>query len=157
MVSIGEGICLSSVTTAKIDIGVIRDSGLLTEWLGKALGTLAIFYAGSIGLLRTVGSVDHVLYHQCMQLRMSVRIRNLSREKLVEFIRSLKLEVRMEKDDEMGVRKATLLKLIGVAVFNGFSQTSCFHDVLEQLLTLHVKDSADDVWMISRLLARKEG
>ena len=87
---------------------------------------------------------------------MSVRIRNLSREELVQFIRSLKLGVRMEKDDEMGVRKATLLKLIGVAVSNSFAQASCFHDVIEQLLTLHVKDSTDDVWTISRLLARKE-
>jgi hypothetical protein len=55
------------------------------------------------------------------------------------------------------VRKATLLKLVGVAVSNGFAQASHFHDVIEQLLTLHVKDLTDDVWTISRLLARKEG
>jgi hypothetical protein len=92
-----------------------------------------------------------------MQLRMSVWIRNFSREELVELIRSVKLGIRMEKDDEMSVRQATLLKFIGVAVSNSLAQASHFHDIIEQLLTLHMKYSTDNVWMISRLLVRKEG
>ena len=56
----------------------------------------------------------------------------------------------------MGVKQATLLKLVGVAVSNGFSQASYLHDILEHLLTLHVKDSADNIWTIPRLLARKK-
>ena len=90
-----------------------------------------------------------------MELRMGVRIRNLSREELVEFIRSLKLGIRMEENNEMGMRQATLLELIGVAIANGLSQTSHPHDVIEHFITLHVKDSTDNVWTISRLLARK--
>ena len=126
------------------------------EWLGKTFGGLAILHAGSIGILWTTGSMDHVLHHQFMQLGMSVRIRNLSREELVEFIRSVKLGIGMEKDDEMGVRQAMLLKLIGVAIANGLPQTSCLHDVIEHLVVLHVKDSTDNIRMIFRLLARKK-
>ena len=68
----------------------------------------------------------------------------------------MKLGIGMEKDDEMDVRQATLLKLIGVAVSNGLSQASQLHDILEDLLMLHVEDSTDNVWMIPRLLARKK-
>ena len=91
-----------------------------------------------------------------MELRMGVRIRNLSREELVKFIRSLKLGIRIEKDDEMGVRQAMLLKLIGVAIANGLPQIFCLHDVIEHLIVLHVKDLTDNIRMISRLLARKK-
>ena len=138
----------------EIGIGVIGDDGLIMEWLGKPFGALAILHAGSIGILWTTGSMDHILHHQLMKLRMGVRIRNLSREELVKFIRSLKLGIRMEEDDEMGVRQATLLELIGVAIANGLSQTSCLHNVFEHLVALHVKDSTDNVWTIPRLLAR---
>src|ERR1700724_3473785 len=126
------------------------------EWLGKTLGALSILHALSSGILWTAESVDHVLHHQFMEHWMSLGIRNLSREELVEFVRSLKLGVGMDKDDEMGVRQATLLELIGVAVSDGFSQASQLHDIVEKLLTLHVKDPTDNVWTISRLLARKK-
>ena len=141
----------------EIGIGVIRDGGLIMEWLGKTFGALAIFHAGSIGIFRTTGSMDHILHHQLMELRMGVRIRNLSREQLVKFIRSVNLGIRMEKDDEMGVGQTTLLELLGVAIANGFFQTSCLHNVFEHLITLHVEDSTENVRMIPRLLARKEG
>src|SRR6202023_1223389 len=154
--AVGEGICLFSVTTAEVGIRVIGDGGLVTEWLGKTLGALSILHALSSGILWTAGSVDHVLHHQFMKHWMSVRIRDLSREELVEFIRSLKLGVGMEKDDEMGVRQAALLKLVGVAVSDGFAQASLFHDIVEHLLALHVEDSTDNVWTISWLLARKK-
>ena len=142
---------------AEIGIGVIRDSGLVMEWLGKTFGALSILHAGSIGIRRATGSMDHVLHHQLMELRINIRIRNLSREEFVEFVRSVKLGIRMEENNDMGVRQAMLLKLIGVAIANGLSQTSCLHDVIEHLITLHVEDSTDNVWMISRLLARKNG
>ena len=54
------------------------------------------------------------------------------------------------------VRQATLLKLVGVAVSNGVSQASQLHDILEHLLMLHMEDSTDNIWTISRLLARKK-
>ena len=92
-----------------------------------------------------------------MELRIYIRIRNLSREKFVKFVRSVKLGIRMEENNGMGVRQATLLKFIGVAIANGLSQTSCLYDVIEHLIMLHVEDSTDNVWTISRLLARKNG
>ena len=88
---------------------------------------------------------------------MDIRIRNLSREEFVEFLRSVKLGIRMGQNNEMGVRQAMLLELIGLAIANGLSQTSHLHDVIEHLIMLHVEDSTDNVWTISRLLARKEG
>ena len=142
---------------AKIGIGVIRDGGLVMEWLGKTFGALAILHAGTIGILWTTGSMDHVLHHQFMELRMDIRIRNLSREEFVEFIRSVKLGIRMEENNEMGVRQATLLELIGVAIANGFPQTSHLHDVIEHFIMLHMEDSTDNVCTIPRLLARKKG
>jgi len=54
----------------------------------------------------------------------------------------VKLGIRMEKDNEMGVRQAMLLKLFDVAVSDSFAQASLLHDILEQLLMLHIKDSA---------------
>ena len=140
----------------EIGIGIIRDGGLVTEWLGETFAALSILHAGSIGIVRATGSMDHVLHHQLMQLRMGVRIRNLSREELVEFIRSLKLGIRMEEDDEMSVRQAMLLEFIGVAVSDGLAQTSQLHDIIEHLIMLHMEDSTDNVRMIPRLLARKE-
>jgi hypothetical protein len=77
----------SSVTMAEVGIGVIRDGGLLI--------------AGSIGIFRTTGSVDHVLHHQCMQLRMSVRIGNLSREELVELNTKTGASVPQQRDTKM--------------------------------------------------------
>ena len=157
LLATGKSVCLSSITTAEIGIRVIGDGGLVMEWLGKTFGALAVLHAGSIGILSTTGSMDYVLHHQFMELRIDIRIRNLSREEFVKFIRSVKLGIRMEENNEMGVRQATLLKFIGVAIANGLPQTSYLHDVIEHLITLHVENSTDNVWTISRLLARKKG
>ena len=63
----------------EVGIRIIRDSGLVTKWLGETLGALSILHTGSVWILRTTESMDHVLHHQLIELRISVRIRNLSR------------------------------------------------------------------------------
>ena len=89
------------------------------EWLRKTFVAIAILHAGSIGIFCTTGSMDNVLHHQLMELWIDIRIRNLSRKEFVKFIRSVKLGIRMKENNEMGVRQAMLLELIGVAIANG--------------------------------------
>jgi hypothetical protein len=57
----------------------------------------------SIQVLNTTGTMDHVLDHQIIEFRLSVRIRKLCREKRVNILWCLEFGVMVEEDDKMHV------------------------------------------------------
>src|SRR5882762_1140233 len=100
--------------------------------------------------------MDHVLLHQCKQLRLSILIRQLSRQQAIDVIWSAQLVVRVEKEDHVHVRKATLLEINGMNASHCDTKTTTIHDVCNQVFHLGMEDANHQIRAISCSLAFKE-
>jgi hypothetical protein len=111
---------LASVMTSGASIRVFSDNSLCSKWLGKTLGTNAIDHAGSTVILIATGCVNHELLDELKEFIIGSG--ELRRHKTVNILWSAQLGMRLEKDNDMGMRKATLLKLYGVEIGRYFPQ-----------------------------------
>jgi hypothetical protein len=103
---------LHNVAAPGASIRVLSDSGLWSEGLGKTLGTGAIDHARSIGVLSTTETMNHELLNKFKQLRIVGR--EFRGYKLINALWSAQLGMVLEKDNDVGMRKATLLKFNGI-------------------------------------------
>src|ERR1700679_3781502 len=76
-----DHICLPSVMSSDIGIRILIHGSLLPERFRESFGTFAILHAWSSWVVRTAGSVNHVLLDQ---LRLLILIRKFRREKSVD-------------------------------------------------------------------------
>ena len=67
-------ICLSSVTSPEIGIGILVYGGLFSEWFRESFRTFAILHARSSWIVGIAGSVNHVLLDQLKQLWLRLLI-----------------------------------------------------------------------------------
>jgi hypothetical protein len=95
---------------------------VLSVWFGRILGAFAIDHAWRVWIIRTTGTMDHILDHQVVEFRFCVWIRKLCRQKGVNIICSPEFGVMLEEDDEMHVWQASLLGLNSEDVGCGDSQ-----------------------------------
>jgi hypothetical protein len=105
---------LASVMMPGASIRVFSNSGLWPKGLGKTLRIAAIDYARSTRVLIAIGSVNHELFDEFKQFRIVSG--EFRRHKTVNVPWSVQLGTRVEKDNNVGMRKATLLKLNGVEI-----------------------------------------
>src|ERR1700678_4072007 len=104
---------------------------------------------GSIRIWSITGSVYHKLLDQLKQLRLLILIWKLGREKAVYVLRSGKLAIRMEEDDQMNMWKTTLLKLGCPNMGHCSSQNTLFINVIHQLLDFEAKYAINQIWSVS--------
>jgi hypothetical protein len=150
-----DNVGLASVPAAHVGIGIFSDSGGVPEWLGEALGTATILLAWRCGQGIIARGVDHVLLDQLKQLWLSILIRHLSRQQGIHIIWSAQLVVRVEKENHVHVRKATLLELNGVNPSHHYTKTASL-DVSNQAIHLGMEDANHQVRAISCSLTFKE-
>src|SRR5882762_641304 len=100
--------------------------------------------------------MDHVLLDQGKQLRLSILIRQFSRQQAIDIIWSAQLVVRVEKENHVHVRKATLLELNGMNVSHCDTKTTTLHDVCHQGNHFGMEDANHQIRAIRCSLAFKE-
>jgi len=100
--------------------------------------------------------MDHELLDQLKELWLGIWIRKLCREKAVDILRRAKFAFRCKISNPMGMRKTTLLELIGVADAHTLSKTVILYNIAHKLLSLCMEHTADDIWTILWLLAWKQ-
>ena len=109
--------CLNGLPSVKASCPGIRvfcDGGVIIERLGKSLGAFLILHTGGLFVLSTTGAMNHKLPNEVKQLRIVQR--KLRRHKAVNLLRRTQLGMGFEKDNDVSMRKAPLLKLNGVKV-----------------------------------------
>src|SRR5580692_8399469 len=104
----------ASVRVLCASIRVFSDRGMLPKSLGKPFRTLAIDHARCIRSLKATRSVHHELFDQLKQVIIVEG--ELRRHEAINIFRSVQLDMRLKKDNDVGMRKATLLKLYSVDV-----------------------------------------
>ena len=133
---------LASIMMSGESIRVFSDCGFSFKGLGKTLGTGAIDHARSIGVLIATGSMHHKLLDELQQfIIVSGKFR---RHKAINVLWGVQLGMRLQKDNDVGIRKAPLLKLYGVKMSCNFSQYALL-DVLNKGLELCMKHSHHQV------------
>ena len=105
-------ISMASIRAPGAHIRVFCDGGLCSKRLRKALGTSALDHAGCIRIVSTTGLVNHELLDQLKQLR--IVLWKLRGHKAINVLWRAQLGMRLQEDNDMGMRKAMLLKLNGV-------------------------------------------
>ena len=111
-------------------------------------------HTGRIGIVSTTGSVYRELFNQLKKLRFLIFIWKLCREKGVYVFRSLKLVIRMEEDDYVDMRKATLLKFNHLYMCNCSSQVAFGDEVILESLYFAAKHTIHQIRSISGYLSR---
>ena len=146
----------SSITTMKDSIGVFRDGGQLAKGLGEVFCASLGFWihTGSIGILNTTGTMDHKLLDQLKELWICVWIWEFCTEDTVNSFWSAKPISRIHRDNVVGVRKGSFLKLIGEDKPNAFSKTATF-DVLNESISLGMENTINYVWTVLWFLSWK--
>jgi len=142
-----------SVATLCPGIRVFCDDGVLTEGLGKILGTGAIHHTGGLLILITTGAMNHVLLDELKQLRLILR--KLRRHEAVDLLRSTQLGMRLKKDNDVRMRKAPLLELYGIEIASNVTKYAIL-DVLNEGVKLGMKDACDQVRTLSSCLPVKK-
>jgi len=97
--------------------------------------------------------MDHKLLDQLKQ--DFIVFRKLRRYETVNLLWSAQLGIRMKKDDDMGMRKTTLLKLNHVEISKDLSQNTILN-VMNERLKLGMKSANHQVRAITGSLAREE-
>ena len=70
-------------------------------------------HARRIGIMNTTWTMDHELLDQPKKLRLGIWLRKLGREHAINRFRSAKSVCRIHTYNAMGMRKESLLKLVG--------------------------------------------
>ena len=134
--------CPASVAPPGASIGVFSNSSVLPELLRKALPTPTIDHAECIRIVSTTGLVNHELLDQLKQLRI--------------VLWRVQLGMRLQEDNDVGMRKATLLKINGVKVGIHITQHP-FRDLPYEGLEFGPEGMHCQVRAIIGSLAMKEG
>ena len=143
----------ASVATPGAGIRVLSDGCLLPELLGEALGALAIDHARCIPILLTTRPMNHELLDELQKLR--IVLWKLRRHQTINVLWRVQLGMRLQEDNDVSMRKATLLKLNGVEVGIDVTQNT-ITDVLDEGVKLGLKGTHHQVRVIRSMLARKE-
>jgi hypothetical protein len=148
----GNRICtlLDSATiirTCILWIAILLHASLGTEVLGIALLTEAILQTA----ICIAGTMEHEVRDSFIELRMDICIRNLGRDEGVDLLWCAYLALFMEEDEEVHVRKATLL------IFNGVHQSSnlskvAISNLLQEGLVLLIEHSSHQVRTVNSSL-----
>src|ERR1700690_3287399 len=99
--------------------------------------------------------MDHVFDHQLVKLRLCLWIREFCRNERVDVLWSMKLGIMMQEDVEMHVWETSLLKLNGVDMCNGNTQSALFYN-LENGIDLCLEDTCNQVRSICSGLTLKQ-
>jgi hypothetical protein len=105
--------------------------------------------------MNTTWTMDHKLLDQREKLRLGIWIRKLSREHAINCFWSAKSVCGIHAYDAMGMRKVSLLKLIGSDKPLALSKSTTF-DVSQEFLPLGMEDTVDKIWTVLWLLSRKQ-
>ena len=123
-----------------IRIAILLDDGVRREWLGKALFADIVFNTP----LRRARTMEYGFGDGSMELGMDLGIWNLSRDDGINLFHITNLVRLLQEDQEMHVRKTTLL------VFNGVDKASHLAIVaitnhLEQGLLFAMENPCDQI------------
>src|SRR5260370_20173906 len=146
--------CASSITATKDSIGVFRDRGQFTKGLGKVFSASLGFWihTGCIGIMNATGTMDHKLLDQLKELLIGVWIREFCTKGTVDSFWSAKFICRIHRDNIVGMRKRSFLKLVEVDKTNALSKTAA-PDVFDKFISLGMKNTIDNVctfrWFLS--------
>ena len=104
--------CLPSIAVSDASIRVLSDNGLLLGGLSQALGTFYIHHARGIRIMNSTRPMNHELLDEFKKL--SILLWKFRGHHAIDVLRRAQLELGCQKDNDVGMRKATLLKLNGV-------------------------------------------
>jgi len=148
----GSRICtlLDSVTiirTCILWIAILLHASLGTEVLGIALLAKAILQAA----VCIAGTMEHEVRDSLIELRMDIWIRNLGRDEGVDLLWGAYLALFMEEDEEVHVRKATLLIFYGVDQSSDLSIVA-IANLLQEGLVLLIEHSSHQIRTVNSSL-----
>jgi hypothetical protein len=104
-----------------------------------------LLQANSTGMVwKTTGTMKHVLCDTVMELRMEDRVRDLSMDNGIDMVGVTNFVCRLQEDEEVYVRQATLLELNGVDTSSDFTKQTT-SDIMQQSLLLLVEDTGNNV------------
>jgi len=99
--------------------------------------------------------MGHELLDQAKKLRLSIGIRKLCREHAINRFWSAKSVCGIHACNAMGMRKGSLLKLIGSDKALALSKSTTFY-VFYEFLSLVMEDTVDEIWTVLWLLSWKQ-
>jgi hypothetical protein len=120
------------------------------KWLRKTLGAFAIDHTGGIRVLLSTGHMDHVPLNEFKKFR--IVFRKFRGHETVNVFWRAQLGLRLEEDNDVGMWKATLLKLNGVKKGSHISQYTSL-DVRYESAELEIEDANHQVRTIRGRLA----
>jgi hypothetical protein len=145
--------CPACVPSPDAGIGVLSDRGPLHEGLWKTLETFVIHHARGVGVLCPTRPMNHDFLDKYHQVR--VALWELRGHQTINVLWRAQLGLRLQENNDVGMRKAPLPKLYGIEV--GIDSTKYTHsDILHQALNLGFEDPNHQVRAIGSLLAMKE-
>ena len=145
---------LPSVETPCSGIRIFCDGSVLIKGLRKAFSAYTILHARRVFILSTTGTMNHKLFDKLKQLRIVHR--KLRRHKAVNLLWGTQLGMRLKEDNDMGMRKASLLELNGVKEARNISKDAIF-DVMNEGVKLGMKHPCDQIRAHMSWLVIKKG
>ena len=125
--SVTIGIGTSIVGPCILWISILSKVGLITKRLRITFTALSINHARSIRVFRTTGTMHHAGCNRFVKQWMSFRIRYLSRYNAICLCCIVNFLIWLQKNKEVHMRKATLLKFDGVNRSNNITKQSIFN------------------------------
>jgi hypothetical protein len=139
---ISDLICMASIRAPGASIRVFCDGSLLPKRLRKALRTLAIHHARCIRVLGSARPMNHKLLDEFKQLIIAMwKFRG---HKAINMLWGAQLGMRLKKDNNMSMRKATLLELNCVEIGSHITQDTLLN-ISNKRLKLSMKNANHQV------------
>ena len=143
---------LSGVNNSKPYFRKFCDGGVLSEGLRKPFGAYAILHTGRL-LIITIGTINHELFDKFKQHRMVLR--KPRGHEAVNLLWGMQLDMRLENNNDVSMRKAPLLKLYSIKKACNFTKHAILN-VFDEGMKLGMKDMCDQVRTLSSCLVVKQ-
>src|SRR6267154_5970044 len=141
------GIGFTIIWPGILRVTVFTEVGLGAKILWIMLAAFAFDHARSIWVFRTAGAMHHALCDGLIKHGMSDRVRDPSGHDRIHMGSITDLKGTLQKEQEMDVRQATLLKLYGEDITEDLAKQTILY-IFEHGLDLLSKDTCDNVWTI---------
>jgi hypothetical protein len=130
-------------------VAVLPQGGLSLECLREALRALPVNHAHSISVVNPAGSMAVVAADDGEQLWIGLRARDLGAYVEIEVLCCPGLISSCERQEQMKMRQAPLLKLDDVDNTKGFTKYSSLHEIVDEHILPLVKDSCHNVGAVT--------
>jgi len=139
----GVGIGFTIIWPGILRITIFTIAGLGVKILWIMLAAFTVDHARSVSVFRTAGTMHHALCDDLIEHGMSNRVRDLTRHDRIHMGSITDLKGTFQKEQEMDVRQATLLKLYGEDIAEYLAKQIILY-IFKHGLDLLSKDTCDN-------------